>query len=699
MQDSLVQKHHAFPRGMKRSDVLDQMAALEVEEDRSASRPCTSPARRQRRHRSSSSYQVSELLHVVTSPLASPTEIGNLSREEAEFDFALLLKASKSEENVNQPSGKPILGGGKTTVSFKEQNLQQMKDSILDKLHDVGLETKRLRSIDGKQTLIKVKAPQALLELGAEQLRLKKRRKVDLTWTTFHRDLRHVFAHYQPSSDSIHFLDSERQTIVYHLITAEQGAGLNDHSAFASAIAHKFPLHTSHLPHLQREWVTYWREADPRGSNSSSEEQLDSTKAWGWCSTTCRLFSDVLSQPLDDIAEYYGEHIAFYFAWLELYTRWLLAPSVMGLVLFMVQLGTKSLDQFLAPYYAVFMALWATFFLLAWKRHASVLAYRWGVLGFEAEEIQRPEFRGDDRMSTDVGIKRYPVWKRWLKYACTWTFVLACIATVVSVMYFAFVTKDNLEVEALNNVEMSLSTLDELWDNMSWTFWVFLLLTPMLYGLVIPLADLGFTKVARVLNRWENHKTESAYQSHLILKVFSFRFVHVFASLYYYAFAKGSNLLKVAIQLAAFMIAGQAWNNVMDVGFPFLRRKWIAYQRRRETKVQIEDSAMFQSQGHPKQQPPPQRRRKGRRQSGSNPRRRHSSSSGRVSHKKASPASSSPGKSHHHHHNIQEQCVRLEQATAKAWEEARWPTYDTFEDYTEMLIQFGYVSEYVNMWI
>ena len=41
---------------------------------------------------------------------------------------------------------------------------------------------------------------------------------------------------------------------------------------------------------------------------------------------------------------------------------------------------------------------------------------------------------------------------------------------------------------------------------------------------------------------------------------------------------------------------------------------------------------------------------------------------------------------------VQEQCNRLEQATEKAWEESQLAKYDTFEDYTEILIQFGYVS-------
>ena len=89
-------------------------------------------------------------------------------------------------------------------------------------------------------------------------------------------------------------------------------------------------------------------------------------------------------------------------------------------------------------------------------------------------------------------------------------------------------------------------------------------------------------------------------------RVFIFRFVHVFASLYYYAFADASNLLKVAIQLAAFMVAGQSWNNVMETGLPYLKRRWLQITRRRDmvrqysaaTKVTVKQSPALGSLDH-----------------------------------------------------------------------------------------------------
>lgn len=268
-------------------------------------------------------------------------------------------------------------------------------------------------------------------------MRLKKRRKVDLTWTVFSRKVIHIFADATSQDDdkssiSIHFVECERQMIVHHLITSS--ARVNETSNYAYIVQQMFPLHKKDLDRLRHNWVTYWRP--PRTS------LIESSVSTQCCTSTApyRLVRYYLDQPLDQVQEYFGEKIAFYFAFLELYTRWLVLPSIAGIGLFAIQIYNSSLDQPLAPYYAIFMAIWASLFLIAWKRRAHVLAYRWGVLGFEEEERTRAEFRGDASLSKN-GIRRYPFWKRAFKYIITWNVVLLCIGCIVILMYLAFQQK------------------------------------------------------------------------------------------------------------------------------------------------------------------------------------------------------------------------------------------------------------------
>ena len=49
-------------------------------------------------------------------------------------------------------------------------------------------------------------------------------------------------------------------------------------------------------------------------------------------------------QPLDNVREYFGEKIAFYFAWLGFYTAWLIPPSVVGVLIFIYGLLTVEQD-------------------------------------------------------------------------------------------------------------------------------------------------------------------------------------------------------------------------------------------------------------------------------------------------------------------------------------------------------------------
>ena len=60
-----------------------------------------------------------------------------------------------------------------------------------------------------------------------------------------------------------------------------------------------------------------------------------------------------------------GEEIAFYFAWMS-YFRWALCiPSVFGIfVYFWRNPGITVDDNFLLPLYALFMVVWAVFFIV-----------------------------------------------------------------------------------------------------------------------------------------------------------------------------------------------------------------------------------------------------------------------------------------------------------------------------------------------
>lgn len=62
----------------------------------------------------------------------------------------------------------------------------------------------------------------------------------------------------------------------------------------------------------------------------------------------------VFYMPLDSIEQYYGEKVAFYFAWLQHSTLKLIFPSVLGILVTLTQVSTSSWqNNVILPFYSV----------------------------------------------------------------------------------------------------------------------------------------------------------------------------------------------------------------------------------------------------------------------------------------------------------------------------------------------------------
>jgi len=105
--------------------------------------------------------------------------------------------------------------------------------------------------------------------------------------------------------------------------------------------------------------------------------------------------SNLFSQPLTHIRNYYGEKIAYYFLWLGFYCHWLIVPSIVGLALFLAQVIIGRVDLDVLPAYGIFVALWATLFLEFWKREEARHRIEWGMAHYSEREQPRPEFVGE----------------------------------------------------------------------------------------------------------------------------------------------------------------------------------------------------------------------------------------------------------------------------------------------------------------
>ncbi|XP_051535730.1 anoctamin-7 [Myxocyprinus asiaticus] len=355
-------------------------------------------------------------------------------------------------------------------------------------------------------------------------------------------------------------------------------------------------------------------------------------------------------QPLDHIREYFGEKIALYFAWLGFYTGWLLPAAVVGFIIFLFGIWLmvtdvpaeelcSSEDAFVmcplcnicsywnlssicytykagllfdnggTVFFSIFMSLWAVTFLEYWKRTSSILAHRWDCSEFEEiEERPRPEFTAMAPMMvrnpvTGAEEPYFPESQR-LSRSLTGNMVILLMIAIVLIFLIAIILYRTI-----------LSII--IYRSHS-AFFIFSagriasLTGSMLNLLVILLLSRLYTYLAKILTRWEMHRTQTKYEDAFILKVFIFQFVNFYSSPVYIAFFKGrfvgypgnyNNLLgirnedcgssgcliELAQELLVIMVGKQVISNIQEFVLPKLKTWWHKRKLKPAPSVELID--------------------------------------------------------------------------------------------------------------
>ncbi len=324
---------------------------------------------------------------------------------------------------------------------------------VWSRLRMAGLEVERLYHVDTRRIMLRIRLPVERMESVAESMRLRLRRR-DGTFGRFKVAQRHRYAGAGYGRDL--FKSSASQKVIDYIICSkiqDGGAEMDERVEPGSSILSRLPLHNkTKLDELYGLWVTFWRPKttwqEPSPPKKLVETVVDDIKSF--FDRIKFLVENGFSQPLELVAEYFGESIAFYFAWMSFYTRWLLLPSTVGLVYFCIQMKSRKLDHPLGPIYSIFIMCWSSAFLVMWRQHCSELAYRWGVLGVETEEHTRTMFQGEVEVDAFTGESRivYPLWKRLLKFCVTVPIAVGFTCGILAMVFKVLVTKDEVSMIA-----------------------------------------------------------------------------------------------------------------------------------------------------------------------------------------------------------------------------------------------------------
>ena len=582
--------------------------------------------------------------------------------------------------------------------------------AIWSRLRQAGLETQRVYSLDPRRVMIKVRCPSDRLMDVAEVLRLKLKTR-DGSFAPFREDMADLYQDLNDSLESspltgFQFRSSLRQTIIDFIIGSrirDSGAELGQTTDLGKMIQGRVPLHMhDKLQAIYDCWFCFWREENwdvcvgrsmthPMSCRdnykSKDEESLysgdDSEDRDRYIPRLWKRFSlGCFHQPLDSIEQYFGEKVAFYFAWLQHTATHLVVLSLAGLVVFVCQLTSGNWDHPLRPYYSVLVMLWTIVVLVNWRKRANFLAYRWGTMDYKERETTRPQFRGDYAQDeiTKEWIVTYPKWKRWLKYTISFPLTLLFTGgTLIMILwvhgnrdiqlvnYYNAKGSENFALrfgfDAIGKRGPIVGMEPSAEDLRSPTFWFIMVGLPSMLGLCLPLLNFILMRLSIVLNDFENYRTESEYRSFLIIKVFSFRFVCYFATLYYYSFvsvgdkqAIENGILRVGTGVLVYTTVAQWWQNFVHVCFPMLIRKLrMRHREKRLTEelrsIEIEEEDIS--------------------------RRSMTNNSDALKNRQV---------------QLINKRLLLEQAQDDIWLELMNPQHDSFPEYIQAVVQFTFVS-------
>lgn len=467
-----------------------------------------------------------------------------------------LIEAAKAEEMASLSADQVEVKskwGYVITVPYEKDNHENavLRGSVVKRLRIAGLDIKKSLSRDRDELFIYIEASDRLLRENAERMKLELPLQEEFgggyfRFTVVDQDK------FLPNS----FTSTVKQHIIRYIIQAPTGANIainrwkQDHK-----INLCFPLHTKEeVDQLDREMI---RTFHP------------------W------------NTPLHLVRRYFGEKFALYFAFLQHYILWLIAPALVGVGIFVTALTTgEAAGHDSISLFAIFISVWSTLFSKFWVRRSAVLAYNWNMRNFVKEEQELPTFEGplevgfnsplgfiplDETKYPNVKAKHYPEEFRCKKYLMSSPLfggiIVAVIIGTVAIMFFRNI---NTYFQAFSGI---------------------------INGAFIVIFNQLYNNLAIWLTNWENHRTESAWENALVIKKFCFQFVNSYISLYYIAFVKehvsecleDDCVYELGYQLAFIFLLQIFWGQFQEIGLP-----WVISR----IKIRMEDSATARESGN-----------------------------------------------------------------------------------------------------
>lgn len=314
----------------------------------------------------------------------------------------------------------------------------------------------------------------------------------------------------------------QKHHIIEHLVDTE--VDIKSCVRYKSVLCH-YPLHSTHTKEtLHNLWEHYFF-----------------TILYDWL-----LGKDLKGLiPIFMQASYFGEKNAFFFAFITYYTAFLTWIAVPGLILFIVQMSTGSIDSVFIPLYCSFLSLWITFFNKFWKRHELELAKVWNASSTKSADEEREEYVHEKTIDIrSKEVKKVDLSRNRLRNV-TWT-------TGLIILGLGLIIGIYIGVTYLQNAYLA----------------------GVVNGFAIFILSLIYKYFAWFLTNMENHHYKENWDNSYIIKIYAFQFVNSYLSLFAISFIDQS-VNSLFYSMASIFITSQILNNFLNFIVPYFIDKYL----------------------------------------------------------------------------------------------------------------------------
>jgi len=492
------------------------------------------------------------------------------------YDICMVFKYKVSKDVKFDETQEDTVGSNRTLRPYtpqqynKMQAWKQRRDSLLKQIKNCGLNLFCYYSRDRDEIFCKIGADAEKLCITAARMKYKLQLKPEYlsAYAEYrqdfrgrsdrdNRDRRHYAQMYErhvegddTADESAIFSTRDKIMIIHHIITSKDKdcAGINigllksQESKQDALLQHYFPLH--------------------------EERKLHELGAAGWHQKMNWIF--MYNEHAHRVRDYFGDKVAFYYLWMSFYWQWLAVPGLIGATLQILDVCFRTPDNITAVPFCIFLSVWTLFLPHFWRRQEAKYAIAWGTFDMVPElEPCRPEHTGEPRINpVTAQVENYYPWqKRMWKYVFSVTVIILTGIILMFCIALIMFLRHKLKDDVAGGVA-------------TWQF---------IMAIFVEVVNAGLTYVAKYLTTEENHRTQSEHDTHLLAKVFAFKFVNSYFVLYYIAFFKkhavlfGSRLecirndclLDLQLALAIFMLVRLFVQNLYE----FLSPKFKMWAR------------------------------------------------------------------------------------------------------------------------